>query len=75
MKPPTPRPTRLEFPIPIGRVDKSRRVYCQEYERCLDLADRRRWPSFSCAKCHVRSEIAVEQRRTDAMSVRDILKS
>jgi hypothetical protein len=28
-----------------------RRVMCQSYGRCLDLAIRQGWPGFSCERC------------------------
>ncbi|HZA52444.1 MAG TPA: hypothetical protein VE549_16985 [Myxococcaceae bacterium] len=32
-------------------VDTHRNIHCHHYDRCLDEAIRRGWPSFTCSKC------------------------
>lgn len=42
-------------PVPARAVEElhrvHRNVFCKHYDRCLDLALRRAWKSFSCERC------------------------
>jgi len=52
---PAPNPTRLKRLIELDAVDAQRHVFCDQYERCLDSAIKRSWPSWTCKSCRLAS--------------------
>ena len=42
---------RLNDTLALEAVDYHRNEDCVDYEDCLDLASKSRWPSFSCLDC------------------------
>jgi hypothetical protein len=44
-------PTRRTNPVKPHEVYQHRSLACPEYDRCLDIAYRREWPSWTCQRC------------------------
>jgi hypothetical protein len=38
-------------PVRPDEVTSQRSLACSEYDRCLDIACRRGWPSWTCRRC------------------------
>lgn len=51
----------------VDDVSEQRRVWCVEYEACLDHAAARDWQGWTCAGCNVTTEVPVEARRAESM--------
>jgi hypothetical protein len=50
-------------------VDEHRRLDCRRYDACLNYADVKQWPSFSCAMCPVNDLISDEERLAQMAAV------
>jgi len=54
------RPSPLKDVLPIEAVDAHRDIWCRHYDRCLDVAVEREWPSWSCVTCPIRGKEQVK---------------
>ena len=43
---------KLDQPLTETEAPLHRKDDCGNYDRCLDKAAIKRWPSFSCMECH-----------------------
>jgi hypothetical protein len=43
-------------------VDEHRRLDCRRHDACLNYAEVKQWPSFSCAMCPVEDLISADER-------------
>ncbi|WP_426756876.1 hypothetical protein [Myxococcus sp. Y35] len=50
---PQPRPTEFRLPLRAESfsIDEHRNVHCRFYGGCIDVAVKKDWDSFTCAKC------------------------
>jgi hypothetical protein len=48
-----PRPTASHQPLHSDRIriEEHRNVHCRHYSGCVDVAVRKDWESFTCARC------------------------
>ena len=51
-----PQPTPVQWLRLLEWSEEHRRIWCIEYEECLDRAILGRWEGWSCCSCKVRKE-------------------
>lgn len=52
----SPNPTELEAKVSEELVEQHRNLYCFHYDRCLDLAVKSGWESWTCSRCALMQE-------------------
>ncbi len=57
-----PNPTRLGGQIDLDEVEGHRRLICEGYDRCLEIAARSGWPSWSCENCRMFAKDTASQK-------------
>ena len=66
--------TELERPlISLLLVDEHRNLDCVRYDKCLDLAIKKNWRSFSCCRCSV-FKAHLEERK-ERKKIKEEMKS
>lgn len=49
-----------------------RRLHCDHYDECLQLAVDLNWPSWSCENCHETGELTPQQRYEQMFSLLEL---
>lgn len=47
----TPHPVEHLQILDHEDVPYVRKLHCRKYDECLDVADKKSWPGFSCERC------------------------
>lgn len=63
-----PQPFRLAV-IDSDQMDGVRRLHCRYYDECLEIADERNWPSFTCGECKAFEPINARGEKRDLLGL------
>ena len=69
-EPQQPNPAPASLPAPGSGEPPFRRLDCQHYDNCLDIAIIRRWDSWTCASCEAYQVSPAEQEIIDSIKAR-----